>query len=57
MTELTKLYEKHSTSNKAFIIKRSFNMNMLEGGSAADHLNECNTVTSQLSSIGVIFFL
>ena len=30
-------------------------MKMLEGGSVADHLNEFNTLTSQLSSIEVNF--
>ena len=28
---------------------------MSEGGSIADHLNEFNTVTNQLSSVGVKF--
>ena len=36
-------------------MKRLFNMKMSEGGSIADHLNEFNTVTSQLSSVGVNF--
>ena len=30
-------------------------MKMSKGGSIADHLNDFNTVTSQLSSIGVTF--
>ena len=30
-------------------------MNMWEGGSVADHLNDFNMVTSQLSSVGVNF--
>jgi hypothetical protein len=30
-------------------------MNMLEGGSVAEHLNEFNTVTNQLSSVKVDF--
>jgi len=30
-------------------------MKMSEGGSIADHLNDFNTVTSQLSSVGVKF--
>ena len=46
---LAKLYEKPSTSNKVFLMKRVVNMKMLEGGFAADHLNDFNTVTSQLS--------
>ena len=52
---LAKLYEKPSSSNKVFLMKCLFNMKMLEGGSVADHLNDFNTVTSQLSSVGVNF--
>ena len=55
MKALAKLYEKPSASNKVFLMKRLFNMKMSEGGSVADHLNEFNTVTSQLSSVGVTF--
>ena len=36
-------------------MKQLFNMKMLEGGSIADHLNEFNTVTNQLSYVGVKF--
>jgi hypothetical protein len=56
MDALAKLYEKTSTSNKVFIMKRLFNMKMLEGGSVADHLNEFNMVTNQLSSTKVEFY-
>ena len=38
MSALDKLYEKPSASNKVFLMKRLFNMKMLEGGSVADHL-------------------
>ena len=55
MQTLAKLYEKPSASNKVFLMKRLFNMKMSESGSIADHLNEFNTVTSQLSSVGVKF--
>jgi hypothetical protein len=55
MKELAKLYEKPSASNKVFLMKRLFNMKMSEGGSVVDHLNEFNTVTNQLSSVGVNF--
>eukprot|EP00253_Pinus_taeda_P002281 PITA_02281 len=41
---LEKLYEKPLASNK-----------MSEGGSVVDHLNDFNTVTSQLFSVGVKF--
>jgi hypothetical protein len=36
-------------------MKRLFNMKMSEGGSVADHLNEFNMVTNQLSSVKVDF--
>ena len=55
MDALAKLYEKPSTSNKVFLMKRLFNMKMSEGGSVVDHLNEFNTVTNQLSSVKVDF--
>jgi hypothetical protein len=55
MEALAKLYEKPSASNKVFLMKRLFNMKMSEGGSVADHLNEFNTVTNQLSFIKVDF--
>jgi hypothetical protein len=55
MDTLAKLYEKPSMSNKVFLIKRLFNMKMSEGGSIADHLNDFNTVTNQLSSVKVDF--
>jgi hypothetical protein len=55
MEALAKLYEKPSTSNTIFLMKRLFNMKMSEGGSIVDHLNEFNTVTNQLSSVKVDF--
>ena len=55
MLALAKLYEKPSASNKVFLMKRLFNMKMSEGGSVVDHLNDFNTVTSQLCSVGVNF--
>ena len=55
MKALGKLYEKPSASNKVFLMKRLFNMKMSEGGSVADHLNDFNTITNQLSSIRVNF--
>ena len=55
MSALSKLYEKPSTSNKVFLMKRLFNMKMSEGGSIADHLNEFNTLTSHLCSVKVKF--
>jgi hypothetical protein len=36
-------------------MKHLFNMKMSEGGSVSDHLNEFNTITNQLSFVGVKF--
>jgi len=55
MTTLDKLYEKPSASNNVFLMKRLFNMKISEGGYVADHLNQFNTVSTQLSSIWVNF--
>jgi hypothetical protein len=55
MDALDKMYEKPSTSNKVFLMKILFNMNMSEGGSITDHLNEFNMVINQLSSVKVDF--
>ena len=42
MKTLATLYEKPFATNKVFLMKRLFNMKMVEGGSIADHLNEFN---------------
>jgi hypothetical protein len=55
MDALAKLYEKPSTSNKVFLMKRLFNKKMSEGRSVTDHLNEFNTVTNQLIYVKVDF--
>jgi hypothetical protein len=55
MDALAKLYEKPLTSNKVFLTNILFNMKMPDGESVADHLNEFNTVTNQLSSVKVDF--
>jgi hypothetical protein len=55
MDALDKLHGNPSASNKVFLMKRLFNMNMSEGGSITSHLNEFNMVTNQLSSIKVDF--
>jgi hypothetical protein len=55
MDALAKVYGKPPTSNKVFIIKGLFNMNMSEAKTIADNLNEFNTVTNHLSSVKVDF--
>ena len=55
MSALTKLYEKAQNSNKVFLMKCLFIIKMSEGESVADHLNEFNILTNQLSSVKVKF--
>ena len=55
MKALANIYEKPSVSNKFFLRKHLFNMKMLECGSIANHLNEFNTITNQLSYVGLNF--
>ena len=55
MSALAKLYEKPSASNKVFLMKCLFNLKMSEDGFVVDHLNEFNTLTSQLSFVKVNF--
>ena len=55
MQALATMYEKPSASNKVHLMKRLFNMKMSDGGGVAEHLNEFNTVTSQLESVGITF--
>ncbi|KAE8673187.1 hypothetical protein F3Y22_tig00111807pilonHSYRG00005 [Hibiscus syriacus] len=55
MAALSSMYEKPSASNKVHLIRRLFNLRMAEGASVAQHLNELNTITSQLSSVKIEF--
>jgi hypothetical protein len=55
MDTLAKIYQKPSASNKVFLMKILFNMNMSEGGSVADHLTGFNMVTNQLIYVKVDF--
>ena len=55
MKILNMLYEKPLASNKVFLMKRLFNLKMSEGGCVASHLNEFNSIISQLRFISVDF--
>ena len=48
MAALSKMYEKPSVSDKVFLMKKLFNLKMTDSGSVVEHLNEFNTLTSQL---------
>ena len=55
MKALSGMYEKPSVKNKVHLIKKLFNLKMAENASVAQHLNEFNTITNQLSSVGIDF--
>jgi len=55
MDALKKMYEKPSTSNKVHIIKNLFNLKKNEGGNIQHHVNNFNSVTSQLDSVKIDF--
>ncbi|KAE8708014.1 E3 ubiquitin-protein ligase SINAT3 [Hibiscus syriacus] len=52
---LSSMYEKSSASNKVHLMRRLFNLRMAEASSVAQHLNELNTITTQLSSVKIEF--
>ena len=52
---LSNMYEKSSAMNKVYFMRKLFNLQMSEGGSVADHINEFNMIISQLSLVKIIF--
>ena len=55
MVVLSSMYEKPSASNKVHLMRQLFNLRIKEGASVAQHLNELNTITTQLSLVGIEF--
>lgn len=55
MEALSSMYEKLSTSNKIHLMRRLFNLRMKAGALKTHHLNELNTITTQLSTLGIKF--
>ena len=55
MKALSGMYEKSSTNNKMHLMKKLFNLKMAENASVAQHLNEFNTITNQLSFVEIDF--
>ena len=49
------MYEKPSANNKVHLMKKLFNLKMAKNTSIAQHLNEFNTITNQLSPIEIDF--
>ena len=55
MKALSGMYEKSSANNKVHLMKKLFDLKMVENASVAQHLNEFNTITNQLSSVEIDF--
>ena len=55
MKALSGMYEKSSANNKVHLMKKLFNLKMTENASVAQHLNEFNTITNQLSFVEIDF--
>ena len=55
MQALSGMYEKPSANNKVHLMKKLFNLKMVENASVTQHLNEFNTITNQLLSIEIDF--
>ena len=55
MEALSDIYEKPSTINKVYLMRRLFNLKMSEGMPVADHINEFNMIVSQLNSVEIDF--
>ena len=55
MQALADMYEKPSVNNKAYLMKKLFNLKMSESGSVVEHFNSFNTVVNQLVSVGIKF--
>ena len=55
MKALSGMYEKSSANNKVHLMKKLFNLKMADNASVAQHLNEFNTITNQLSYVEIDF--
>ena len=55
MKALSSMYEKPLVNNKVHLMKKLFNLKIVENASVAQYLNEFNTITNQLSSIEIDF--
>ena len=55
MKALSGMYEKPSANNKVHLMKKLFNLKIVENASVAQYLNEFNTITNQLSSVEIDF--
>ena len=53
MKAMSGMYEKLSANNKVHLMKKLFNLKKAEGTPVAQHLNEFNTITNQLSLVEI----
>jgi hypothetical protein len=49
------MYEKPSANNRVHLMKKLFNLKMVEGTLVTQYLNEFNTITNKLSSVEINF--
>ena len=55
MKALSSMYEKPSANNKVYLIKKLFNLKKAKSTLVTQHLNEFNSITNQLSMVGIEF--
>ncbi|XP_065852126.1 retrovirus-related Pol polyprotein from transposon TNT 1-94 isoform X2 [Euphorbia lathyris] len=55
MRLLSDMYEKPSANNKVHLMKKLFNLRMGDNASVAEHINEFNTIVTQLMSVDITF--
>ena len=55
MKALSSMNEKPSANNKVYVIKKLFNLKKAKSTFVAQHLNEFNTITNQLSTVEIEF--
>ena len=55
MKALSSMYEKPPTNNKVYLMNKLFNLKKARDTPVAQHLNEFNTITNQLSIVGIEF--
>ena len=52
---LSNMYGKPTTMNKVYLMQRLLNLQMSEGGSVVDHINEFIMIVSQLNPVEINF--
>ena len=55
MKALSSMYEKSSANNRVYLMNKLFNLKKAEGTPVVQYLNEFNTITDQLSIVGIEF--